>query len=242
MRVRGTFAAILAFGGLVAMVPAARADYVVLRSGQRLNVTSYELLDGTYRLQLAGGVAEVPASDVVGIEPEEIFATPPAAQGTEKIAYRELIRSAAQRYGIDQNLIVSVISVESNFNPKAVSPRNARGLMQLLPKTALRLGVRNIYDPQQNIEAGTHYLRDLLLRYDNNLVLALAAYNAGPQSVQRYGRVPPYRETVNYVRRIQREYTRRKNLVQARHSASSSENRQAHLSQTGNNHQFGGEF
>ena len=215
MRVRGTFAAMLAFGGLVAMVPAARADYVVLRSGQRLNVTSYELLGGMYRLQLVGGVAEVPASDVVGIEPEEIFASLPAARDTEKIAYAELIRSAARRYGVDQNLIVSVISVESNFNPKAVSRRNARGLMQLLPGTASRLGVRDVFDPKQNIEAGARYLRDLLLRYNNNLVLALAAYNAGPQSVQRYGRVPPYRETVNYVRRIQRDYSRRKSLQSA---------------------------
>jgi len=215
MRVRGTFAAMLAFGGLVAMVPAARADYVVLRSGQRLNVTSYELLGGMYRLQLVGGVAEVPASDVVGIEPEEIFASLPEARDTEKIAYAELIRSAARRYGVDQNLIVSVISVESNFNPKAVSRRNARGLMQLLPGTASRLGVRDVFDPKQNIEAGARYLRDLLLRYNNNLVLALAAYNAGPQSVQRYGRVPPYRETVNYVRRIQRDYSRRKSLQSA---------------------------
>ncbi len=220
MRLRGTLTAFLAFAGIAIVVPAARADYVVLRSGQRLNVTGYQLLGDTYRLQLVGGVAEIPASDVVAIEPEEIFASPSPAPDAEKMPYGELIHSAAQRYGLDKNLIVSVISVESNFNPKAVSRRNARGLMQLLPETAMHLGVQNIFDPKQNIEAGTRYLRDLLLRYHNNLVLALAAYNAGPQSVQRYGRVPPYRETINYVRRIQREYAHRKTLQRSRTSAS----------------------
>ena len=225
MCLSGTLSTLVALAGLFTLVPAARADYVVLRSGQRLNVTSYELLGGMYRLQLVGGIAEVPASDVVGIEPEEIFASPPATPATGKMAYAELISLAAQRYGLDQNLIVSVISVESNFNPKAISGRNARGLMQLLPETASRLGVQNIFDPKHNIEAGTHYLRDLLLRYDNNLVLALAAYNAGPQNVQRHGRVPPYRETVNYVRRIRREYARRKGLQTAEHHADPNEAR-----------------
>jgi soluble lytic murein transglycosylase-like protein len=224
MRIRGALKALLALAGIAIGVPVARADYVVLRSGERLNVTSYQLRGDKYRLQLVGGVAEIPASDVIAIEPEEIFASPSPAEDVEKIPYGELIRSAAQRYGLDKNLIVSVISVESNFNPKAVSRRNARGLMQLLPETAMHFGVQNIFDPRQNIEAGTRYLRDLLLRYDNNLVLALAAYNAGPQSVQRYGRVPPYRETINYVRHIQREYARRQTLQRSRTSASEGAN------------------
>jgi soluble lytic murein transglycosylase-like protein len=188
---------------------AARADYIVLRSGQRLNVTSYQLLGDTYKLQLAGGVAEIPASEVVGIEPEEIFTAPqPTAQ--EYPAYGELIRAAAAHYGVDADLVASVIAVESNFNPKAVSRRNARGLMQLLPETARQLGVRNIFDEKENIDAGTRYLSALLARYQNNLPLALAAFNAGSLRVQQYGRVPPYRETVSYVRRIQDEYAKRK--------------------------------
>jgi soluble lytic murein transglycosylase-like protein len=101
-------------------------------------------------------------------------------------------------------LIASVIGVESNFDPQAKSRRNARGLMQLLPQTAARLGVRNIYDPRENIEAGTRYLHELLEKYHNDVALALAAYNAGPERVQHYGRVPPFTETISYVRRVKR--------------------------------------
>ena len=202
---------LLFFTAVILVAPTARADYIVLRSGQRLSVSSYQLVGDTYRVQLAGGSAEIPASQVVGIEPEETFtaSAPDATSVRPAIEYAELIRSASKQYGVDANLIVSVIAVESNFNPKAVSRRNARGLMQLLPQTASRLGVRNIFDPAQNIDAGTRYLKGLLARYDNNLALALAAYNAGPQNVQRYGRVPPFSETVSYVRRIQKEYARR---------------------------------
>jgi soluble lytic murein transglycosylase-like protein len=103
-----------------------------------------------------------------------------------------------------------VIAVESNFDPKARSRRDARGLMQLLPETAARFGVKDIYDPQQNIDAGTRYLRELLQKYGNNLVLALAAYNAGPERVQRYGSVPPFAETISYVRRVKRGYEKSK--------------------------------
>jgi soluble lytic murein transglycosylase-like protein len=207
VRLRGLF---LGFSLLLAAVPAAKADYVVLRSGQRLDVSSYQLLGDTYRLQLAGGVAEIPASEVVRIEPEEVFSSSVSSAAPEAPAFGNLIHSAAMRYGVDEQLIISVISAESDFNPRAISPRNARGLMQLLPETARRLGVRNAFDPKQNIEAGTRYLRDLLLRYNNDLGLALAAYNAGPQTVERYGHIPPYAETISYVRRIRREYAHRK--------------------------------
>jgi len=103
-----------------------------------------------------------------------------------------------------------VIAAESNFDPKAVSRKNARGLMQLIPETATKLGVQNIFDPRENIDAGTRYLSDLLRRYNNDLTLALAAYNAGPERVQQYGRVPPYQETISYVRRVKRGYDKRK--------------------------------
>jgi soluble lytic murein transglycosylase-like protein len=121
-----------------------------------------------------------------------------------------LVEAAAARYSVDADLITSVIAVESNFDPKAVSRKNARGLMQLLPETAAQLGVKNIDDPQENIEAGTRYLRDLLRKYNNDLVLALAAYNAGPERVQQYGRVPPFAETISYVRRVRRSYEKSK--------------------------------
>jgi soluble lytic murein transglycosylase-like protein len=103
---------------------------------------------------------------------------------------------------VDANLIAHVIAAESNFDPKAVSRKRALGLMQLLPETAARYAVSNIFDPAQNIEAGTHYLKDLLARYRGNLRFALAAYNAGPEMVDRYGGVPPFPETQSYVRSI----------------------------------------
>ena len=193
-----------------------RAEYIVLRSGQRLAVTGYQLVGDKYLLQVVGGSLEVPAAEVVAIEPEEVFRPlPPAPAVTAKGPFADLIEAAAKRYSVDVDLIASVIAAESNFNPKAISSRNARGLMQLLPVTAERLGVRDIFDPSENINAGTRYLSELLKLYKNDLALALAAYNAGPESVQRYGRVPPYNETVSYVRRVKTTYQGRKSRVNA---------------------------
>ena len=193
--------------------PTLRAEYIVLRSGQRLHVTGYQLQGDKYHLQLGGGFVDVPAADVVAIEPEDTFAPLPAAPppaASPQPFYRDLVEAAAKKYNLDADLITSVIAVESNFDPKAVSRKNARGLMQLLPETAAQLGVKNIDDPAENIDAGTRYLRDLLQKYNNDLALALAAYNAGPDKVQLYGRVPPYAETVSYVRRVKRGYDKSK--------------------------------
>ena len=126
------------------------------------------------------------------------------------------MEAAAKRYNVDADLITSVIAVESNFDPKAVSRKNARGLMQLLPETAAQLGVRNIDDPAENIDAGTRYLRDLLQKYNNDVALALAAYNAGPEKVQLYGRVPPFAETISYVKRVKRGYEKSKSQAPAK--------------------------
>src|SRR5947199_10451762 len=167
---------------------------------------------------MGGGTVEIAAEDVVTIEPEEVF-TPLPAKPLVKAPYRELVEAAAARYKVDADLITSVIAVESNFDPKAVSRKKARGLMQLLPETAARLGVRNIEDPQENIDAGTRYLRDLLQKYSNNLVLALAAYNAGPERIQQYGRVPPFPETISYVRRVKRGYESSKSSTQKERAA-----------------------
>jgi soluble lytic murein transglycosylase-like protein len=200
---------------LLLAAPALRAEYVVLRSGQRLTVTGYQLVGDKYRLQIAGGKVEVAADDVVAIEPEDVF-TPLPAKPVVAPPYRELVEAAAARYSVDADLITSVIAVESNFDPKAVSRKNARGLMQLLPETAARLGVQNIDDPQENIDAGTRYLRELLQKYNNDLVLTLAAYNAGPERVQQYGRVPPFAETISYVRRVKRGYEKSKSKTPAK--------------------------
>ncbi len=203
---------------LAATAIPARAEYFLLRSGQRLHVTGYQLLGDKYRLQMPGGFVELPAVNLLSIEPEEVFTSTTSVE-TSKAPYRELIEAAAARYNVDADLIASIIAAESDFDPKAISRRNARGLMQLLPATAARLGVQNIFDPRENIDAGTHYLRDLLLLYRNDLALTLAAYNAGPQRVQQYGRIPPFAETQTYVRRVRSAYAKRKLTPSGRASA-----------------------
>lgn len=178
----------------------ANAEYVVLRSGQRLRVTSYERIDSIYVLHMAGGRLELPAAEVVAIEPEDAVGR--AVEAMERTPFDTLITAAALRHGVDERLITSIIAAESNFNPRAISPKDARGLMQLMPATARRLGVTDIFDPEQNIDAGARYLRELLDRYDNDLPLVLAAYNAGPARVTQYRGIPPFRETRDYIARV----------------------------------------
>jgi soluble lytic murein transglycosylase-like protein len=123
--------------------------------------------------------------------------------GAEKI-----VREAAERHHVDPALVRAVIETESNWNPKAYSHKGAGGLMQLIPTTAQRFGAYDVFNPQQNIDAGVKYLRTLLERYNGNLDLALAAYNAGEGAVERAHGIPAYRETRNYVQRVQEAYFR----------------------------------
>ena len=120
----------------------------------------------------------------------------------------EHIREMANRYGVSEVLVAAIIAVESEYNPRAVSRKGARGLMQLMPATASSLSVDDPFDPRANIEAGVRHLRRLLVRFDNNLPLVLAAYNAGEQTVLRYRGVPPYRETRQYISRVLRKVER----------------------------------
>ena len=180
----------------------ARADYAVLKSGARIHITGYQESNGQVTLNFNGGSAEIPASELVSVESEEQFQSVPTPPPASNSPYSDVIGAAAKDTGLPENLIRNVIAEESNFNPRAISPKNAQGLMQLLPQTAARYSVANIFDPKQNIEAGARYLKDLLARYSGDLKLALAAYNAGPDVVDRYAGIPPFPETQKYVAHI----------------------------------------
>jgi hypothetical protein len=206
--------AVLLFAALLFTAAVARADYIVLRSGLRLHVTGYERVGDVYHLAMEGGRVEVPVADVVSIEPEEVFL--PVPQAPPPGPFSREIHAAAKKHGLDEALISSVIAAESNFNPRAVSRKRALGLMQLLPKTAASFSVSNAFDPAQNVEAGTRYLRQLLDRYHGNMLLALAAYNAGPGRVEQYGGVPPFYETHAYLWRVARKFAEQKKADAAR--------------------------
>ena len=139
------------------------------------------------------------------VQPGSSFATS-ADFSPAGSSFESIIQQASARYQVDPSLVKALIRAESNFNPTAVSSAGAQGLMQLMPATAAGLGVQNSLDPVQNIEGGVHLLRKLLDRYSGNVTLALAAYNAGPGAVDRFGGIPPYQETQTYVQRVLNYY------------------------------------
>jgi soluble lytic murein transglycosylase-like protein len=130
------------------------------------------------------------------------------AMNIDRDGAEKLVREAAERHHVDPALVRAVIETESNWNPTARSNKGAQGLMQLIPTTAIRFGVNDAFNPKQNVEAGVHYLRTLLERYNGNLDLALAAYNAGEGAVDRAHGIPSFRETRNYVQKVQNAYFR----------------------------------
>jgi soluble lytic murein transglycosylase-like protein len=183
-------------------------EYAVLASGSMLHVDRHEISGGKVRLYNADGYIEMDAAAVRGFEAEEYVPPPvpatPAPVAKPAPSPSQLADAAADKYGLPRRLVRSVISTESDFQPQVVSPKGAIGLMQLTPATAEALGA-DPRDPAQNVDAGTRYLRDLLEKYDGGLWHALAAYNAGPGAVDKYQGVPPYRETINYVGKIDRD-------------------------------------
>lgn len=195
---------------------ASAADLALLRNGFTIRHEHRQVLGDNTRLFLGAGASsyiDVPTAEIEGFEkdlalprvPESSPAgSPPSAD------LDEVVNSASAAYHLDPDLVNSVIHAESGFNSRAVSRKGAQGLMQLMPGTAGRLGVTNPLDPQANVGGGTRYLRQLLERYNFDLVKALAAYNAGPLRVEQYRGVPPYRETRAYVAKIVREYNRKK--------------------------------
>ena len=142
-----------------------------------------------------------PSYQRLGIAPRRPEATP-AVITRDAGNLQHHVREAATRYGVPEKLVTAVIRAESAFNPRAVSPKGARGLMQLMPQTASLLGVRNSFDPAENIDGGVRHLRGLIERFGNNLPLALAAYNAGENAVTQYKGIPPYPETQGYVQKV----------------------------------------
>jgi hypothetical protein len=200
---------------------AAAAEHAILKSGFRITAEKVELRpdDGIYVLHMAsGGETQLDASQVERIErddfvppptppPHPSSPQPPSEASKPKLTIHELVTRAAVNNGLPPEFVHSVARAESAYQPNAVSHKGAIGVMQLMPGTAAALEA-NPYDPEQNIEAGARYLRELLLRYDGDSVKALAAYNAGPGAVDRYNGPPPYRETITYVDRVLRNYTK----------------------------------
>ena len=137
---------------------------------------------------------------------------------TVPASYLNIINAACNRFGVDPSLVHAIVKVESDFNPFAISRKGAMGLMQLMPQTANTMNVRNTFSPDENVEGGVKYLRYLLDRYEGNISLALAAYNAGETAVKKWGTIPPYPETQNYVQRIMRIYGGYENVRRPRYT------------------------
>ena len=193
------------------LVSSASADIAVMSSGKILYIERFERVDEQITLFLeGGGEVTIPSELVTNIVPNEIVED--TGQAPQEIRLLpllgDLIAPAAAKYALDPNLVTAVIWAESSGDPKAVSTKGASGLMQLMPGTARDMGVSNVLDPSQNINGGSRYLREMLDRHDGDLSLALAAYNAGPEAVRKYGGIPPFEETQNYVGKVMRAYER----------------------------------
>lgn len=191
-------------------------EYAVLSSGARMHIDRHEISGDSVRFYMGESMAEMSAAKIVRFEADD-YTPPPPAPSTPVLAAPiaapvapatltppELADQAADKYGLPRWLVRSVMKAESGFQPQAVSPKGAIGLMQLMPGTAQILGA-NPKDPAQNADAGARYLRDLLTKYDGALWHALAAYNAGPGAVSKYGGVPPFAETIRYINRIDQD-------------------------------------
>jgi soluble lytic murein transglycosylase-like protein len=190
------------------------AELANLRNGFSLRHEHHEVVGDTTRLYMsadpAGGYVDVPTAEIESFEPAPPEPQDVSASPANSSDLKALIATASDQHQIDADFIASVIAAESANNPRAVSRKGAQGLMQLMPGTATKLGVKDSFDPADNVDGGVRYLRELLLQYNGDVAKALAAYNAGPQRVQQYHGVPPYRETHAYVARIINDFNRKK--------------------------------
>lgn len=201
--------ACLMLGALASVARA--AEVVTLRTGFTVTCQRREALSQeTVRLYLhADSYMDVAASSIVSVETVADIPRPAATSTPASGNGSTIFADSGARHNVNVNLLASVVQAESGGNAHAVSRTGARGLMQLMPGTAAQLNVQDSFDPASNVNGGSAYLDQLLTRYHENLVLALAAYNAGPAAVDRYRGVPPYRETHAYVARVIREFNRR---------------------------------
>ena len=217
------FAALFCVAAVVLCArPAASAELAILRNGFSIRHEHRLVMGTTTRLFFAAddsSFTDVPTEEITAYEKDLPLPAPDAAQisvsfqtqtATPAPALNQVVDSASAAYHLDPDLVNSVIHAESGFNAHAVSPKGARGLMQLMPGTASQLGVNDAFDPEANVTGGSRYLRELLERYHFDLIKALAAYNAGPERVEQYQGVPPFRETRAYVARIVHEYNTKK--------------------------------
>lgn len=198
-------------------------EYVVFKNGSRLQI-SFHLLEADNKVKLilkSEGFALIDANSIESFEQEDYIPPSPHENMTGlkplplpayAAPYRKWITAASHKTGLHEMLIATIIEAESNFDRYAVSPKGARGLMQLTTQTAYDMKVRSIFNPKENILAGATYLRNLLKQFNSNLQLALAAYNAGPEKVLAYQGIPPYRETRDYVQKVVTRFARRRNL------------------------------
>ncbi len=198
-----------------AIAPSHTEFDAVLQNGFSIHHIRREILGETTRLFVsneATSYIDIPTAQIQSIQEVQVAdkVTPQPAT----LSISDAVNAASDKHQIDPDLINSVIRAESAFNPHAVSRKGAQGLMQLMPDTATKLGVKDAFDPASNVNAGTQYLRDLLVLYHGDMVKALAAYNAGPQRVAQYHGVPPYHETRAYVAQIVRDFNRKKLAAQ----------------------------
>ncbi len=201
---------LVAFAVVAGLAGSARAEIVLLENGSTLKLKEHRVEGEQLVLALKdGGEVSVPASLVRGFVPDEVLDEVAPLVEKPGADLPTLVAATARRHGLDPKLVMAVVGVESAFRPEAVSPKGARGLMQLMPATAAELGVADTLDPAQNLDGGARYLRDLIALYGGDVTRALAAYNAGPGSVKRYGGVPPYRETRAYVKEVLKRYQRK---------------------------------
>jgi soluble lytic murein transglycosylase-like protein len=223
------------------------ADNAILRNGFSIQHNRRVILGTVTRLYITqdqSSFVDIPTAEIDHIEtaPDAPAGNPvsridqPAINQNQVAAHpfdlAETVKTASGEYQLDPDLVTSVIRAESDFNVRAVSPKGAQGLMQLMPQTATNLGVHNAFDPEANVHAGTRYLRELLERYNFDLIKALAAYNAGPERVEQYNGVPPYYETRAYVARIVRDFNKKKLAARSLTDRASGALKNATLSKT----------